>query len=89
MRMPRSLCAALLAAALMLPGCGSGDDSEDRSAPAQPPVAGEDLGAENITKDAGGRGVMTRISPIAGHGVVLVPEPAVRKRILTWLRARL
>jgi len=40
-------------------------------------------------RHAHARGVKTWIAPIAGHGVVLVPEPAVRSRILGWLRGRL
>jgi len=43
--MARLLCAALLAAALTLPGCGSGDDAADSSTPTPAPAAGEDLGA--------------------------------------------
>jgi pimeloyl-ACP methyl ester carboxylesterase len=43
---------------------------------------------ENITMDAGGKGVTGFKARIGGHGVRLLPDPTVRRRLVGWLRAK-
>jgi pimeloyl-ACP methyl ester carboxylesterase len=40
---------------------------------------------QNIREDAHGRGVTTWMSPLGGHGVRMLPSPAVRQKVLDWL----
>ncbi|HYZ28408.1 MAG TPA: hypothetical protein VE570_05070 [Thermoleophilaceae bacterium] len=44
---------------------------------------------QNIREDANGRGVTTWMSPFRGHGVRMLPSPAVKQKVLGWLRTHL
>jgi pimeloyl-ACP methyl ester carboxylesterase len=44
---------------------------------------------QNIRDDADGRGVTTWMSPLGGHGVRMLPSPAVRQKVLDWLGTHL
>jgi pimeloyl-ACP methyl ester carboxylesterase len=44
---------------------------------------------QNIRDDADGRGVTTWMSPFNGHGTAMLPSPAVRQKVLDWLRTHL